>query len=58
MTATWLSQTTVYVLLVIAPGGLDSQIGVYATRQACEAARDTYKVIQPLEAHCVERDRR
>lgn len=55
---TWLQATTVYVLLVIAPGGLDSQLGVYPTRQACEAARDTYKVLQPLEAQCVERDRR
>jgi hypothetical protein len=55
---TWLQATTIYVLLVIAPGGLDSQLGVYADLPACEAARGAYQVQQPLKAVCVERERR
>ena len=55
---TWLQATTVYVLLVLAPGGLDSQLGIYTTKEACEAARGAYEVQQPLKAVCVERDRR
>ena len=57
MTVTWLTANTVFVLLVVAPGGLDSQLGIYSTRQACEAARAAYKVQQPLKAVCVERTR-
>ena len=60
MDITWLTATTVYVLLVLAPGGLDSQLGVYTSKEACEAARDllaeqvsprgAYEVQQPLRA--------
>ena len=57
-TITWLTASTVYVLLAVAPGGLVSQLGVYPTLQACEAARGAYEVQQPLKAVCVERDRR
>ena len=57
MTVTWLTANTVFVLLVVAPGGLDSQLGIYSTRQACEVARSAYQVQQPLVIQCVERTR-
>lgn len=54
---TWLSTYYIYVLIVVAPGGLTSQLGVYPSPEACEAARETYEVIQPLRAECRERVR-
>jgi hypothetical protein len=54
----WLASYYIYVLIVVAPGGLDSQLGVYDSLQACEAARGAYEVQQPLKAVCVEKERR
>jgi hypothetical protein len=54
---TWLASYYIYVLTVVAPGGLTSQLGVYATPEACEAARRTYEVEQPLRAECRQRIR-
>ena len=59
---TWLASYYIYVLTVTAPGGLTSQLGVYATPQACEAARETYTRQQhsndlALRAECRERVR-
>lgn len=54
---TWLTTYYIYVLLVTAPGGLTSQLGVYTTLAECERAREGYQVIQPLQAHCQERVR-
>jgi hypothetical protein len=54
---TWLMSYYIYVLTVTAPGGLTSQLGVYSTPQACEAARAAYEVQQPLRAECRERVR-
>jgi hypothetical protein len=53
----WLSTYYIYVLVVVAPGGLESQLGVYPTPEACEAARETYAVVQPLKAECRQRVR-
>ena len=54
---TWLATYYIYVLIVTAPGGLTSQMGIYHSREACEAARGAYEVQQPLRAHCEERVR-
>jgi hypothetical protein len=56
---TWLSTYYIYVLIVVTPGGLESQLGVYPTPEACEAAREMYtvKIQQPLQAECRERVR-
>jgi hypothetical protein len=64
---TWLSSYYIYVLIVTAPGGLESQLGVYSTPEACEAARDltseklsprgAYEVQQPLKVECRQRVR-
>ena len=54
---TWLSSYYIYVLLVVAPGGLESQLGVYGSPEACEAARGAYEVQQPLRAECRQRVR-
>jgi hypothetical protein len=53
----WLSTYYIYVLTVTAPGGLTSQLGVYPTAEACEAARETYRVQPPLKAECRQRVR-
>ena len=53
----WLTSYYIYVLIVITPGGLESQLGVYSDLQACEAARETYEVVQPLKAECRQRVR-
>lgn len=53
----WLATYYIYVLTVVAPGGLTSQLGVYPSLEACEAARETYEVIQPLRAECRKRVR-
>ena len=39
---TWLTTYYIYVLTVTASGGFTSQLGVYSTPQACEAAREVY----------------
>jgi len=60
---TWLSSYYIYVLIVTAPGGLESQLGVYSTPEACEAARETYTQTQltardlGLRAECRQRVR-
>ena len=54
---TWLSTYYIYVLIVVAPGGLTSQLGVYPSPEACEAAREAYMVQQPLQAICRQRVR-
>ena len=53
----WLASYYIYVLIVAAPGGLESQLGVYSDLQACEAARGAYEVQQPLRAECRQRVR-
>ena len=53
----WLTANIVWILSVTAPGGDSSQIGIYSSPEACEAARETYEVIQPLRAECRERVR-
>ena len=53
----WLTSYYIYVLIVSAPGGLESQLGVYSSLEACEAARETYEVVQPLQAECRQRVR-
>jgi hypothetical protein len=53
----WLSSYYIYVLVVITPGGLESQLAIYTTPEACEAARETYEVVQPLRAECRQRVR-
>jgi hypothetical protein len=59
---TWLTSYYIYVLIITAPGGLTSQLGVYSTPEACEAARETYTHEQnsndlALRASCIERIR-
>ena len=59
---TWLASYYIYVLTVVAPGGLTSQLAVYTTPEACEAARDLYAHEQQpndlaLRAECRERIR-
>jgi hypothetical protein len=59
---TWLATYYIYVLTVTASGGLASQLGVYSTPQACEAARTVYAQQQTvkdmaLRAECTERVR-
>ena len=54
---TWLYASTVWILLVVAPGGLHSQLAVYATSKECESAKRTLQVVEPLQAMCVEKVR-
>ena len=54
---TWLATYYIYVLTVTASGGFTSQLGVYSTPEACEAAREAYMVQQPLQAICRQRVR-
>lgn len=64
---TWLTSYYIWVLIVAAPGGLESQLGVYTTAEACEAAREkvvtrlsprgAYMVQQPLQTECRQRVR-
>ena len=58
---TWLSTYYIWVLIVATPGGLESQLGVYPSLPACEAARDLYGKDVPrgmeLTVECRERVR-
>jgi hypothetical protein len=59
---TWLATYYIYVLTVTAPGGLTSQLAVYSTLQACEAARAVSAQQQTvidlaLRAECTQRVR-
>ena len=38
----WLQSTTIWILLVSTTGGLESQLAVYTTPEACQAAREAY----------------
>ena len=46
---TWLATYYIYVLTVTASGGFTSQLGVYSTPQACEAARTVYAQQQTVK---------
>jgi hypothetical protein len=39
---TWLASYYIYVLTVTAPSGDSSQMGIYSSPEACEAAREEY----------------
>jgi hypothetical protein len=64
---TWLSTHYIWILIVVAPGGLESQQSIHTTPEACEAARDllaeqvsprgAFEVQQPLKAECRQRIR-
>ena len=64
---TWLTSYYIYVLIVVAPGGLESHLNVYSTPEACEAARekvverlsprDLTRVDGPLRVECRQRVR-
>jgi hypothetical protein len=58
----WLTSYYIYVLTVITTGGLETQLGVYSDRPACEAAADRYSQQQTvkelgLTAECTQRVR-
>ena len=38
----WLQSNIIWILLVSTTGGLETQLAVYTTPQACEAAREEY----------------
>ena len=57
----WLTANIVWILSVTAPGGDSSQIGIYSSPEACEAARETYskRLVEGLglSAECRQRVR-
>ena len=38
----WLQSNIIWILLVSTTGGLETQLAVHTTHQACEAAREQY----------------
>lgn len=60
---TWLNSYLIYVLVVVAPGGLTSQLSIHTSLPACEAAREQYTkpevegILDPLRVECHERVR-
>jgi hypothetical protein len=55
----WLSSFSIWILIAVTPGGLESQLAVYPTSLECEAARERLKEeIEPsLQLQCRERVR-
>jgi hypothetical protein len=52
----WLMTYYIWVLTVVAPGGLETQLGVHATPEACEAAREKYTQQQELGLRAGQED--
>jgi len=52
-----MTATTVWILMLTAPGGLQSFQGWYWTAEACEAARDTYTQSRYYQAECIPKER-
>jgi len=51
-----LPATTVWLLILTAPGGLTSFQGWFWSRSACEAARETYTHSEYYQAVCVPKE--
>lgn len=53
----WISSYYIYVLIVTAPGGLTSQLGVYPSLDACQLALIQHEIPGEFVAECRQRVR-
>jgi hypothetical protein len=54
---TWLSTQYIWMLIITAPSGLESQQGIYATEAECVSAMATVQVPQQFAVECRQRVR-
>ena len=54
---TWLSTMYIWILIITAPSGLESQQGVYGTEAECAQALTVVQVPQQFTVECRQRVR-